>query len=335
MKAVVLRAHGRIEDLRVETDFAESPLLPTEVRLAVRACSLNYHDLFTLRGMPGIKVLLPVILGNDVAGELVELGSDVTGWSIGDQVLLNPVYKGRGLMGEMLHGGLAERCVALAEQLIRLPAGVSFAEAAALPVAYGTAYRMMCTIGDVQPGERVLILGASGGVGTCCVMLAKQRGCEVIACASSDDKLARLKTLGADHVIDYTRTDFMKEIFRLFGKPDRRSAQGGVSVVVNYTGGDTWVPSLRCLHKGGRALVCGATAGFDPKEDLRFVWTYELKILGSNGWQRQDLLDLLELCANGTMRPVIDRIYPLDDALQALADLETRRAFGKLIVGPG
>jgi alcohol dehydrogenase len=334
VKAVLLRAHGRVADLSFETDWQPKPLGPEDVLLRVRACSLNYHDIFTIRGMPGIKLDLPVVPGNDVAGEILELGSAVEGWAVGERVLLNPVYPGRGLMGEMADGGLAEVCRAHRSQLIRIPEGVSFAQAAALPVAYGTAHRMMTTIGQVKAGERVLILGASGGVGTCCVMLAKARGCEVIACARGAEKAARLKALGADHVIDYGTTDVMKEVWRLFGKPDRRVAQGGVDVVVNYTGGESWVPSLRCLKKGGRLLCCGATAGFDPKEDLRFVWTYELQILGSNGWKPEDLQALLGMVADGSMAPPIDREYPLEEGVAALQALEDRAFFGKIIVAP-
>ncbi|MCC7426324.1 MAG: zinc-binding dehydrogenase [Alphaproteobacteria bacterium] len=334
MKAVVLRQHGSIDALKVESDHVEKPLGPDDVRLAVRACSLNYHDVFTIRGMPGITLDLPVVPGNDIAGEIAELGAAVSGWRVGERVLLNPVYPGRGLMGEMLDGGLAERCRAHKDQLIRLPDAVSFEDAASLPVAYGTAHRMMITIGQVKAGERVLILGASGGVGTCCVMLAKMAGAEVTACASSPDKLEKLRALGADHLIDYSRTDFMKEVWRLFGKPNRRAYEGGVDVVVNYTGGNTWIPSLRALKKGGRLLVCGATAGFDPKEDLRYVWTYELQILGSNGWRREDLGALLDMVADGRMKPAIDRRYSLDDAVQALKAMEDRAFFGKLIVAP-
>ena len=334
VKAVLLRTHGRVSDLRVETDWTPQPLGPDDVLLRVRACSLNYHDIFTIRGMPGIRLDLPVVPGNDVAGEIVSVGSGVHDWEIGARVLLNPVYPGRGLMGEMLDGGLAELCRAHRSQLIRIPSQVTFAHAAALPVAYGTAHRMMTTIGRVERGERVLILGASGGVGTCCVMLAKQRGCEVVACAGGAAKAERLRALGADHVIDYGTTDVMKEVWRLFGKPDRRSGEGGVDVVVNYTGGDTWVPSLRCLKRGGRLLCCGATAGFDPKEDLRFLWTYELQVLGSNGWKPDDLHALLGMVADGTMVPPIDRSYSLDDGVAALQALEDRAFFGKIIVAP-
>src|SRR3546814_8273240 len=169
----------------------------------------------------------------------------------------------RSLIGEMRHGGLAEICCVPSYQLLPLPDDVCFEAAAALPVAYGTAHRMMVTQGRVQPNERVLILGASGGVGTCCVQLAKMLGAEVIACASTDDKLEKLKALGADHVINYSDGDFAKTVWQMFGKPARRTYDGGVDVVVNFTGGDTWVKSLRSLKRGGRMLNCGATDGYD------------------------------------------------------------------------
>ena len=162
MRAVVLPEHGGLDKLRFIEQHPLRALEPHEALIRVRACSLNYHDVFTCRGLPGIKVPLPVIPGNDIAGDVAALGSEVSGWQIGEAVLVNPVYKGRGLMGEMLDGGLADYAIVSGEQLIRLPDGVSHAEAAALPVAYGTAHRMMMSIGQIRPGERVLVLGASG-----------------------------------------------------------------------------------------------------------------------------------------------------------------------------
>ena len=154
---------------------------------------------------------------------------------------------------------------------------------------------MMYTIGRVKAGDKVLILGASGGVGSCCVQLAKLAGCEVIACSSSAAKLERLKALGADHVLDTTQHKLTDWVFERFGKPHRRQFTNGVDVVVNFTGGDTWVPSLRILHRQGKLLTCGATAGFDPKEDIRYIWSFELQVLGSNGWMREDVEKLFEL----------------------------------------
>jgi alcohol dehydrogenase len=305
------------------------------VVVGVRATSLNYHDVFTLRGMPGITIPMPAIMGLDVAGVVVELGAGVEGWKPGDRVLVDPIDRVKGgLMGETIHGGLAERCRAAAHQLVRIPAGVTFAEAAALPVAYGTAHRMMLTQGRVAAGERVLVLGASGGVGTGCVLLAKLAGATVVACASSDAKLKRLHELGADQVIDYARGDFMAEVHARFGKPHRRGFDGGVDVVVNFTGGETWVPSLRCLRRGGRLLTCGATAGFDPRTDLRYIWTFELQVLGSNGWTLEDLVTLLQMVEERRLSPVIDRVLPLREALEGLRLLAEREVIGKVIVVP-
>jgi NADPH:quinone reductase-like Zn-dependent oxidoreductase len=192
----------------------------------------------------------------------------------------------------------------------------------------------MYTIGRVQAGDKVLILGASGGVGTCSVQLAKNAGCEVIACASSADKLARLAALGADQLIDYGRQDFVRLIQEKYGKPHRRRFSGGVDVVVNYTGGPTWVPSLKVLRRQGKVLTCGATAGFDPTEDLRFIWTFELQILGANGWMREELEALLELVRQGRIKPVIEHVFTLEDVNAAFAMLEERRSFGKLVIKP-
>ncbi|WP_089943642.1 zinc-binding dehydrogenase [Candidatus Entotheonella palauensis] len=334
MKAVAIYAHGDMDELVYDTDFPEPEIGPNEVLIDIKATSLNYHDVFTRRGMPGIKIPMPMIMGLDIAGEIAQLGPGVDGWSVGERVLIDPVDRvGGGLMGETIPGGLAERCRAAVHQLIRIPGGVSFADAAALPVAYGTAHRMMLTQGQVRTGERVLILGASGGVGTCCVFLAKMAGAEVIACASSDAKLDRLRQFGADYVINYTTHEFHHEVFRLFGKPHRRGG-GGVDMVINYTGGDTWVPSLRSLRKGGRMLTCGATAGFDPPTDIRYIWTFELQLLGSNGWTVEDLESLLNMVQTGKLKPVIDRVLPLTEAVEALRLLEDREVIGKVIVEP-
>ena len=337
MKALVLREHGGNDKLAVETDFPDPEPGEGDVVLQVRATSLNYHDVFTRRGMPGIKIAMPAIMGLDVAGEIVAVGPGVQGCSVGDRVLVDPINRVEGgLMGETVHGGLAELCRARAHQMIRIPEGVGFAEAAALPCAYGTALRMMYTIGQVKTGERVLILGASGGVGVCCVQLAKLAGAEVIACAGTDAKGERLRVLGADHVINYAKQDFVKEVFARFGKPARRGigTDNGVDVVVNYTGGDTWVKSLRVLKVGGRLLTCGATAGYDPQEDIRFIWTFELQLRGSNGWMREDVHALLELVQAGKLKVVAEDPVPLDRAAEALDRIEGRSVFGKILVLP-
>jgi alcohol dehydrogenase len=249
-------------------------------------------------------------------------------------VLVNPVNRQKGLMGEMLDGGMAEYCLVSADQLVAIPPNVSFEQAASLPVAYGTAHRMLITHDTVKKGERVLVLGASGGVGTGCVILAKLLGAEVIACASSDEKLRRLKQMGADEVIDYTKVDWSKWAIEKYGKPQRRNYEGGVDAVINFTGGDTWVPSLRCLKRGGKLLVCGATAGYDPKEDLRYVWSFELQIIGSNSFYDENLKGLMDLINAGKMKPVIDKVLPLEQAREGLRMIKDREVIGKVVITP-
>lgn len=334
MKALVLRQHGGLENLQYTSDHPMPVIREGHVIIKVGASSFNYHDVFTVKGMPGIKVPLPVVIGLDMAGEIVETGAGVSGWNKGDRVLVNPLNKAQGLMGEMLDGGMAEYCLVAADQLIAMPAGVSFADAAALPVAYGTAHRMLVTHQTVKKGDRVLVLGASGGVGTGCVILAKMLGAEVIACASSADKLKRLTEIGADHVINYKDVDFSKWAVEKYGKPQRRSYEGGVDVVINFTGGDTWVPSLKCLKRGGTLLVCGATAGHDPKEDLRYVWSFELKIVGSNSFYIENLTALMDMIAKGEMKPLIDKNLPLSEAREGLRLIADREVIGKVIITP-
>jgi NADPH:quinone reductase-like Zn-dependent oxidoreductase len=239
-----------------------------------------------------------------------------------------------GLVGEVRPGGLAELCAVPVHHLVRLPAEVSFEDAACLPVAYGTAIRMMYTIGQIQPKDRIVALGASGGVGTAAVLLSKLAGAEVIACASSPAKLERLKQMGADHVIDYTKEDFVKWVYAKYGKPHRRRFEGGVDVVVNFTGGDTWVPSLRAVHRRGKVLTCGATAGFDPKEDLRYVWSFEIQVLGSNSFMPEDLAALLDLIRQGKLKPIVDKALPLSEVNEAFRLIEEREVFGKVVLKP-
>ena len=257
MKAAVIFEHGGPGSIRYETAYPDPRPATGEVIVRVKATTLNHHDIFTRRGMPGIKVPLPCIMGIDFSGEIAALGPGVRDWAVGDRVMIDPIDRlgGTGLLGEMRPGGLAEYCAVPTHNLVKLPANITYEAASCLPVAYGTALRMMVTIGQVKAGEKVLILGASGGVGTCCVQIAKQAGAEVIVCASSTEKLGRLIELGADHGIDYAKEDFVKSVYAKFGKPHRRTFEGGVDVVVNFTGGDTWVRSLKTSRRQGRILT--------------------------------------------------------------------------------
>jgi len=327
MRAVAISAHGGLDRLKLLTDWPEPTSGPGQAVVEVKACGLNYLDVFVLQGMPGLPVTMPRIPGGDIAGVVHSVGAGVNREWIGRRVLIDPHIKPHGALGEHANGGLCERIAVLAENLIPMPDAVSFEQAASLPIAYGTAYRMMITRGRVQAGELVLILGASGGVGTGCVQIAKNLKARVIACASSPEKLRRLTELGADHVIDYTREDFSEKAWELSGRR-------GVDVLVNYTGGNTWVPSLRTLARHGRLLTCGATAGFDPQTDIRYIWRREINIVGANGWTREDLEALLLEVERGSIKPVIDRVLPLADAAEAMRLLLDREVFGKVIVAP-
>jgi len=336
MKAAVIYEHGGPGSIQYKTDHPDPTPAADEVLVRVRACTLNYHDIFTRRGMPGIKVPMPAVMGLDFAGEIAALGPGVKDWKVGEPVMIDPVDRvgPGGVVGEVRPGGLAEYCAVPTHHLVRMPDGVSFEEAACLPVAYGTAIRMMFVIGEIQPKDKVLILGASGGVGTASLLLSKMRGAEVIACASSASKLERLKKIGADHVIDYTKEDFVKWVYAKYTKPHRRKFEGGVDVVVNFTGGDTWVPSLKVVHRRGKVLTCGATAGFDPKEDLRYIWSFEIQVLGSNSFMREDLEELLRLIQQRKLKPIIDKELPLSEVNEAFRLIEEREVFGKVVLKP-
>lgn len=333
MRAAVIREHGEIDTIVLEDDFPEPVLEPGWVKVAVRASSLNYHDLFSRRGMPGIRLPLPLITGSDIAGEVVGLGPGVTGVQEGDRVLIDPLLAGRGMIGERWNGGRAEYCAAHATQLVPVPEGVSFAAAASIPLAYATAHRMMMTRGGVSADDTVLVMGASGGVGTACVMLAKRVGARVLACASSTDKLARLAGLGVDHGINYLEQDMREAVWEVVGKP-RITGEGGVDLLVNCTGGGTWIDSTRCMKRGARLVTCGATAGFEEQLDVRYVWTFEHNLMGSNGWQRSDIRAMLDYAADGSLVPVIDRLMPLEEVHEAERLMETRALFGKIVLTP-
>jgi alcohol dehydrogenase len=335
MRAAVVHEHGDVECIRLE-DFPKPAARPGWVVLRVRATSLNFHDIFSRRGMPGIKLPLPIIIGSDIAGEVAELGAGVSGWAIGDRVLVDPMpipEVDHKFIGEQFNGGRAEYCEVHPKMLLKLPAEVGFEEAASIPLAYATAYRMMYTRGAVKAGETVLVLGASGGVGTACVLLAKLAGATVIACAGSDEKAERLRAIGADHAVNYRSSSMREAVWGIVGKP-KVLGTGGVDVAVNFTGGKTWKDTLRCVKLGGRMLTCGATAGFDEEVDVRYVWSFEHTIVGSDGWRRPDIEALLELARTRRLVPIVEKVLPLASVHEAERLLESREAFGKIVLVP-
>jgi len=336
MRAVVTVGHGDRSQLEYRSDYPDPAPASGEVVVEVAATAINYHDIFTRRGMPGIRIPLPVVVGSDIAGVVAAVGSGVPAWTPGDRVLVDPVIrdgKRFGMIGEVADGGRAERVCVPAAQLLRVPDAVPLDAAAALPLAYGTAHRMLVTRGAIRPRERVLILGASGGVGVACVQLAKLIGAEVVACASTAEKLERLAALGADHVVDYTSVGISQAVRDLYGKP-RITGGGGVDVAINFTGGDTWLETQKSVGLDGRILTCGATAGYAVTTDVRYLWTFEHRVLGSNGWTPEDLTTLMGLIADGRLEPVVDRVLPLAETAEGERLLEDREVFGKVLIKP-
>ncbi|MDX3895190.1 quinone oxidoreductase family protein [Pusillimonas sp.] len=335
MKALYFEEHGDLSVMQYG-DVPEPEVPPGWVKIRVRASSINHADLFSRRGMPGIKVQLPGITGSDCAGEIAELGEGVTGWKVGERVLPLPHHvdweNGRfDMLGENRNGAMAEYCVVRASQLMRLPDNISDEDAAALPCAYGTAHRMLHSRGGIQAGERILVLGASGGVGNACVLLAKAAGLHVIAAAGDEEKCRKLQALGADETIDYSQTAFDAYIREKTGSLLRG---GGVDVVVNFTAGDTWLPSMRCVKRFGRLLCCGGTGGYKAVSDIPYLFTSEMTIIGSTGWTMEDQQSLVSMVAEGRLAPALDRVVPLSGAIAAYDDFEKRAFFGKIIVKP-
>ena len=342
MKAVIFQQHGGPEVLKL-TEVADPKIKANEVLIEVRACALNHLDVWVRRGLPGIKIPLPHILGDDVAGVVREVGELVTWTKPGDEVMLQPgiscghcveCLAGRDnlcdsydMIGYRRDGGYAELLSVPGVNVIPKPKNLSWPEAAALPLVTLTAWHMLVTRAQVQPGEDVLIHAAGSGVGSLGIQIAKLRGARVIATASSDDKLAKARELGADETVNYTRDDWPKEVRKLTGGR-------GVDVVFEHTGAATWPGSLVSLKKGGRLVTCGATSGFDARTDLRQVFYRHLTILGSMMGSKAELLAAMKFIESGRIRAVVDRTLPLAEARTAHELMENRAQFGKLVLLP-
>lgn len=326
MRVIAIRAHGGPEQVQLDHWPTPSPG-PEQALVAVKACGVNYLDIFVRRGMPDLTVQLPRIPGGDVAGVVDAVGPGVDAAWVGRRVALFPRMPKGGILGEHGNGGACEFIAVDARQLHEIPTGVDFVHAAALPIAYGTAHRMLVTKAQLRPGEKILILGASGGVGCACIQIAKMIGAEVFACTSSEAKAARLKEIGADHVINYDREDFARASWTLSGR-------AGMDVAINFTGGDTLVPTTRAMARDGRIVTCGATAGHDCRIDMRYVWTREIRLIGARGYMPEDLDAMLQAVGERRLRPVIDRVLPLEQMREGMRLLEEREVIGKVIVTP-
>lgn len=323
MEAAVIRAWGGPEQLKLDRVARPAPPLGW-IGVRVEACALNHLDIHVRNGLPGVQLRLPHVPGSDVVGR-VEHATDGAGEQLlGRRVILDPRI-GRGILGEHYWGGLAEYVVAPVTNAIALPDdGADPSRYVTLPTAYGTAQRMLFSRARLRAGETVLLFGATGGVGVACTQLAVRAGARVIACSSSQAKLVRLRALGATETLDTAAEDVLARV--------RDLTEGGADLVVDYQGKDTWPTSLRAARRGGRIVTCGATTGHEAVTDLRYVWSRQLDLLGSNAWEREDLHTVLGLAAGGGLAPVVHADFPLSQAPEAIAEIEERRAFGKVIV---
>jgi NADPH:quinone reductase-like Zn-dependent oxidoreductase len=342
MKAVLIRKHGGPEVLEL-ADVPRPSAGPGEVVVRVRAAGMNHLDTWVRRGMPGVTPPLPMILGSDAAGVVAETGPGVAGLSEGDKVFVAPGYScGRcmaclsgqeplcrnyGILGEHRDGTQAEFVGLPAANVLPLPDGLSFEAGAAFPLVFLTAWHMVVARAQVRMGEEVLVHAGGSGVGSAAVQIARLHGARVLATVGSDDKAEKVRTLGADAVINYRKSDFYEEVRRL-------TARRGVDVVIDSVGQETWDRSLRALAKGGRLVTCGATSGYQGATDLRHVFFKALSILGSTMGTRAELLHLARLVGEGRLKPVIDRVLPLERVAEGHRVMAERSLFGKIILTP-
>ena len=340
MKAIIFDQHGGPEVLQ-PADVPDPQIKADQVLIEVRACALNHLDVWVRNGLPGITIPLPHILGDDIAGVVREVGALVTWARAGDEVMVQPgVSCGHcaaclaghdnmcdeyDIIGYRLDGGYAELVAVPGLNLIPKPKNLSWAEAAALPLVTLTAWHMLVTRANVKPGEEVLVHAAGSGVGSVGIQIAKLRGARVFATASSEEKLAKARELGADETINYSDDTWPKQIKRL-------TNGRGVDVVFEHTGAATWPGSILSLKKGGRLVTCGATSGFNASTDLRHVFYRHLTILGSMMGSKADLLAAMKFVESGQIRAVVDRVLPLEEARKAHELMEDRAQFGKLVL---
>jgi NADPH:quinone reductase-like Zn-dependent oxidoreductase len=341
LKAVRIYEHGGIETLRYEEAPEPTLCSPNDAIVNLRAASLNHIDLWNRRGLTGMNLKFPHILGGDGAGVITKVGDQVTNVKPGDAVCLYPP-SGCGrcefcvtdreymcihlrVLGERENGTFAEYVRVPARNCFPIPPGLTFEEAAAFPLVYITVWRMMLTLGGLKPGEHVLILGIGGGVATAALQVAVNIGTHIIVTSSSDAKLEKAKSLGAEHGINYRNFDFAKEVRRITGKR-------GVDVVVDSVGGDSWVKSLKSLAKGGRLVTCGATTGANPPTDIQRIFWNNLKIFGSTLGDRAEFREVLNFIEASRTKPIIDKVFPLREAAAAQTRMEEGRQFGKIVL---
>ncbi|MBI5756512.1 MAG: zinc-binding dehydrogenase [Nitrospirae bacterium] len=344
MKASIFREFGGPEKLVYE-DVPVPSIGRDEVLVRVRACALNHLDIWVRQGIPAYKLFLPHISGCDISGVVESVGDDVdiTRIKQGGRVIIAPglscfkcsyclsgmdnLCETFRIIGGQVDGGYAEYAKAPAINIIPIPDGISFEEAAAFPLTFLTSWHMLLERARLAPGEDVLIIGAGSGIGTAAVQIAKLAGARVIATAGSDEKLELAKKLGADEIINHSREDFSQRVKEI-------TNGRGVDVVFEHVGHATWDKSMASLAKNGRLITCGATTGPEVKIDLRYVFMRQQTIMGSIMGTRRELLQITNLIGQGKLKPVIDSTYPLSDARKAQERMLNRENFGKIILLP-
>jgi len=338
---MVLREHGGPEVLRME-QLPIPEAGPGQVRVKIRAVSVNHLDIWVRRGGPAFKLQYPHRLGSDIVGTIDAVGPGATG-AVGTKVVVQPglscgtcaaclgghdnLCRFYAILGEQTQGGYAEYIVVPQANIAPYPERLDFPQAAAAILPFLTAWQMVVHKARVAPGDTVLVQGAGSGVGVAAIQIAKLHGARVIATAGNDDKVERAKALGADVVINYTTTDFAAECRTLTQKR-------GVDAVIEHVGGDVFEKSVKAVKNGGRIVTCGATAGFHPAIDLRHIFFRQIEILGSTMGSKADLLAVLGHVAAGRLEPVVHTTLPLSLAAEAHGILEKRGAFGKVVLIP-
>jgi NADPH:quinone reductase-like Zn-dependent oxidoreductase len=340
MKAVRIHQFGGPEVLTYE-DVPDPQPRKDQILIRVRACALNHLDIWVRKGLPGVK--LPHILGSDIAGEIVEVGEYITGYKSGQRVLLAPMhFCGRcakcvaglqnqcpefSVLGNAVDGGNCELIAVPASNVIPIPDSLDFNQAASVPLVFLTAWHMLVGRAAVRPGQTVLVLGASSGVGIAAIQIAKLFDCRVITTAGNEAKLEKARALGADFGIDHYKQRISEEVRKITNKQ-------GVDIVIEHVGAATWDESLKSLKPAGTLVTCGATTGPNVGIDLRFVYSRQLSLLGSYMGTMGELHEVLGHVFAGRVKPVVDRVFPLQEIRAAHEYLEKSQMFGKIVVTP-
>jgi NADPH:quinone reductase-like Zn-dependent oxidoreductase len=340
LKAVYFTQHGGTDVLK----FGDFPV-PTpgadDVLVRVKACALNHLDIWIRMGIPGISVPLPHILGADVAGVIDSVGANVREWIPGQKVLVSPGISCGAcdpclagddhlcavfdILGQLSNGGYAEYVKVPSSTLLPFPEPLSFEEASSIPLVFLTAWHMLVTNGNIQKGQTVLIHAGGSGVGIAAIQIAKRKDARVITTVGTHEKGKKAKVLGADEVIYYRDMDFLQEVMRLTNKR-------GVDHVVDHIGQETFEKSLNSLARGGKLLTCGATSGRNIQFDLRTLFGKNITIHGSRMGRKKGLEEAMVLLKSGHLAPVIDSVYPLNEASLAHTHMEDKKNFGKIVL---